>query len=252
MGCKEIRLLHADEIECRIASASEYGVSLVLYKDARVDQKILDETFTPFGWKRSHQMIEGNLYCTVEIWDQEKDQWIGKQDVGTESYTEKEKGQASDSFKRACVNWGIGRELYSAPFIWIPRELVALQKIKEKWITKDRFQVLSIGYNEKREITDLQIQNQQGKLVYSYCTGKKAEVKPARSRNSNDASTDVKHQLAAKALQERMDELQRELDRTGVSWQTVLKRYGLYTIDQMTEEQYRDAMAGHRKSRSVA
>ena len=60
MGCKEIRLLHADEIECRIASASEYGVSLVLYKDARVDQKILDETFTPFGWKRSHQMIEGN------------------------------------------------------------------------------------------------------------------------------------------------------------------------------------------------
>ena len=122
----------------------------------------------------------------------------------------------------------------------------------EKWITKDRFQVLSIGYNEKREITDLQIQNQQGKLVYSYCTGKKAEVKPARSRNSNDASTDVKHQLAAKALQERMDELQRELDRTGVSWQTVLKRYGLYTIDQMTEEQYRDAMAGLRKSRSVA
>ena len=95
-----IRLMNADEIECRIASASEYGVSLVLYKDARVDQKILDETFTPFGWKRSHQMIEGNLYCTVEIWDQEKDQWIGKQDVGTESYTEKEKGQASDSFKR--------------------------------------------------------------------------------------------------------------------------------------------------------
>lgn len=252
MGYKEIRLLYADEIECRVASASENGVSLVLYKDARVDQKILDETFTPFGWKRSHQMIEGNLYCTVEVWDQEKGQWIGKQDVGTESYSEKEKGQASDSFKRACVNWGIGRELYSAPFIWIPRELVALQKIKEKWITKDRFQVLSISYNEKREITDLQIQNQQGKLVYSNCTGKKAEVKPARSRNAKGTSADVKHQLAAKAMQERMDELQRELDRTGVSLQSVLQRYGLYTIDQMTEEQYRNAMAGLRKSRSVA
>ena len=79
-------------------------MSLLLFKDARVDQKILDETFTPFGWKRSHQMIDGNLYCTVEVWDEGKGQWIGKQDVGTVSHTEKEKGQASDSFKRACFN----------------------------------------------------------------------------------------------------------------------------------------------------
>ena len=113
---KEIRLLEADEIECRVATINEKGVSLLLFKDARVDQKILDETFTPFGWSRSHQTIEGNLYCTVEIWDEDKLQWVGKQDVGTMSYSEKEKGQASDSFKRACFNWGIGRELYTAPF----------------------------------------------------------------------------------------------------------------------------------------
>ena len=93
-----IRLLRADEIECRIATINEKGLSLLLFKDARVDQKILDETFTPFGWKRSHQMIDGNLYCTVEVWDEGKGQWIGKQDVGTVSHTEKEKGQASDSF----------------------------------------------------------------------------------------------------------------------------------------------------------
>ena len=99
-----IRLLRADEIECRIATINEKGLSLLLFKDARVDQKILDETFTPFGWKRSHQMIDGNLYCTVEVWDEGKGQWIGKQDVGTVSHTEKEKGQASDSFKRACFN----------------------------------------------------------------------------------------------------------------------------------------------------
>ena len=102
-----IRLLRADEIECRVSTINGNGLSLLLFKDARVDQKILDETFSPFGWKRSHQSIDGNLYCTVEVWDSEKKQWIAKQDVGVMSHSEKEKGQASDSFKRACFNWGI-------------------------------------------------------------------------------------------------------------------------------------------------
>ena len=97
----EIRLLRADEIECRIGTISDKGLSLLLYKDARADMKILDETFGILGWKRTHQSIDGNLYCTVEIWNAEKKEWISKQDVGTVSYTEKEKGQASDSFKRA-------------------------------------------------------------------------------------------------------------------------------------------------------
>ena len=123
-----IRLLKAEEIECRISTISEKGLSLLLFKDARVDQKILDEIFTPYGWKRSHQSIDGNLYCTVEIWDKEKQQWIAKQDVGTTSYAEKEKGQASDSFKRACFNIGIGRELYTAPFIWIPAVHANIQR----------------------------------------------------------------------------------------------------------------------------
>lgn len=99
-----IRLLRADEIECRVSTINGNGLSLLLFKDARVDQKILDETFTPFGWKRSHQSIDGNLYCTVEVWDGKKGQWIAKQDVGAMSHSEKEKGQASDSFKRACFN----------------------------------------------------------------------------------------------------------------------------------------------------
>lgn len=126
----EIRLLSADEIECRIAVINEKGLSLLLYKDARVDQKILDETFGMFGWKRSHQSIEGNLYCTVEIRDRETGEWIAKQDVGTTGYAEKEKSQASDSFKRACFNWGIGREHYSAPFIWIPASKIQIPKGK--------------------------------------------------------------------------------------------------------------------------
>lgn len=108
------RRLRADEIDCRIASISDKGLSLLLYKDARVDQNILDETVKPLNWKRSHQSIDGRLYCTVSIRNDETGEWIDKQDVGVESYTEKEKGQASDSFKRACFNWGIGRELYTA------------------------------------------------------------------------------------------------------------------------------------------
>lgn len=99
-----IRLLRADEIECRVATVNEKGVSVLLYKDARVDQKILDEVFGAFAWKRTHQSIDGNLYCTVEIFDKENQIWVAKQDVGTTGYTEKEKSQASDSFKRACFN----------------------------------------------------------------------------------------------------------------------------------------------------
>lgn len=252
MAYKEIRLLHADEIECRVAMVMDTGVSLLLYKDARVDQRILDETFTTFGWKRSHQVIDGNLYCTVEVWDAEKSQWIGKQDVGKESYAEKEKGQASDSFKRACVNWGIGRELYSAPFIWVPVEKVHIQKIKEKYVTKDRFQVTDINYNDKREIIGLQIQNQRGEIIYSYYAGKKKEEVKSRSKQASGNSVEVKTKLAEKAMQNRMDELQKELDRTGVSWQTVLQRYGLSDINQMTSDQYRNAMASLKKSRSAA
>lgn len=111
------RNLKADEIDCRIATISEKGLSLLLYKDARCDMNILDETVGNLNWQRSH--TRDNANCIVSIWDNEKKQWISKEDTGTESYTEKEKGLASDSFKRACFNWGIGRELYTSPFIWI-------------------------------------------------------------------------------------------------------------------------------------
>lgn len=121
------RRLRADEIEIRAAQiaqnkAGAVYASLLLYKDARVDQRLLDETYGPMNWQRSHEIIDGNLYCTVSVWDDKKSIWVSKQDVGTESNTEKEKGQASDSFKRACFNWGIGRELYTAPSIYIKLE----------------------------------------------------------------------------------------------------------------------------------
>lgn len=166
-----IRLLKADEIECRVAVIKESGLSLLLYKDARVDQKILDETFGIFGWKRSHQCIDGNLYCTVEIYDKESGEWVAKQDVGTTGYTEKEKSQASDSFKRACFNWGIGRELYTAPFIWISAGKAEImykedQNKVKRFYCNDRFTVSSISYNDSREISSLVVVNEKGETVY--------------------------------------------------------------------------------------
>lgn len=143
------RDLRADEIECRVAQAKATGVSLLLYKDARCDQNILDETVGSFNWQRQHTRENAN--CIVSIWDEKKQQWISKEDTGTESNTEKEKGLASDSFKRACFNWGIGRELYTAPFIWIkPEDCTALKQNGDRWQCYDSFFVEKIAIENKR------------------------------------------------------------------------------------------------------
>lgn len=114
----KFRDLRADEIECRIGTVKEgKGVSLLLYKDARCDQIILDETVGAMNWQKHYSRDNAN--CIISIWDEDKKQWIEKEDTGTESKTEAEKGLASDSQKRSGFAWGIGRELYSAPFIWI-------------------------------------------------------------------------------------------------------------------------------------
>lgn len=155
------RDLREDEIECRVSTINGKGCALLLYKDARCDMNILDETLGVTGWKRHHEVINGNLFCTVEVYDEEKNEWISKQDVGKESYAEKEKGQASDSFKRACFNLGIGRELYTAPFIWISAKdgNVTLTNAKNgKIATYDKFVVEQIII-ENKKIVALSIRN---------------------------------------------------------------------------------------------
>jgi hypothetical protein len=160
------RLLKANEIEARVATVSEKGCSLLLYKDARCDMNILDETVGSMNWMRSH--TRDNANCIVSIWDEKKNQWISKEDTGTESFTEKEKGLASDSFKRACFNWGIGRELYTAPFIWVSADKVTLSQKNGKYTTYDKFVVEAIRYDDKRQISALSIKNQAGKRVYIF------------------------------------------------------------------------------------
>jgi hypothetical protein len=164
---KRFRELEASEIDCRIATVSEKGISLLLYKDARCDMNILDETVGPLNWQRSHSRDNAN--CTVSIFDKDKNAWVSKEDTGTESYTEKEKGLASDSFKRACFNWGIGRELYTAPFIWIGSDDCKLVNKNGKQTCYDKFKVEYIEYDENRVISFLTIANiSLKKRVFTY------------------------------------------------------------------------------------
>lgn len=229
---KEIRLLRAEEIECRVGTINENGLSLLLYKDARADMRVLDETFGCLGWKRSHQLIDGSLYCTVEVWDEEKKQWIGKQDVGTVGYTEQEKSRASDSFKRSCVSVGIGRELYSAPFIWLSSQKCKVERKGDKFVTKDKFKVRDIFYNENREITGLVIVNQAGAVVY--------EMRVFKSSRESGGGPIKLEQIQA---------LELELARTGVTLEAVLSRYHITQIAEMTPEIYQSAMNSLRKTK---
>ena len=161
----KFRDLRADEIDCRIAMVKQSGLSLLLYKDARCDMNILDETVGAFNWQRSH--TRDNANCIVSIYDEDKKQWISKEDTGTESNTEKEKGLASDSFKRACFNWGIGRELYTAPSIWIDASCCNLTNGK----CYDKFAVADIKIEDKK-IVYLKIVNTSKKGAVVFETGK--------------------------------------------------------------------------------
>ena len=235
-----IRLLRADEIECRIATINENGLSLLLYKDARVDQRILDETFTIFGWKRSHQSIEGNLYCTVEVLNKETNEWIAKQDVGTTSYSEKEKGQASDSFKRACFNIGIGRELYTAPFIWVAASKITIQKKGERYICKENFIVKEIKYNNEREIIGLIIATDKGKVVYELKASSQKAEKEIKGTIEDKEDQISKMQLEA---------LDAELKRTGVKMEVVKERYHFEEPERMSKEVYEKVLQALAKTK---
>ena len=192
----KFRNLYAEEIECRVQQCTEKGLSLLLYKDARCDMSILDETVGAENWQREHYECKGNLFCRVGIFCDNQNfektvkenicgdgydaisraksivdavhqgQWIWKSDCGTESNTEKEKGEASDSFKRACVNWGIGKELYTAPFIWVNSADCNIYDTGRKdkynkpiYGCKDKFYVEKIAISESKKITGLAIKN---------------------------------------------------------------------------------------------
>ena len=218
------RALRADEVECRIGTVKKPeegkkgGVSLLLYKDARCDMNVLDETVGEMNWQKHYS--RDNRNCTVSIWDPEKSQWISKEDTGTESNTEAEKGLASDSFKRACFNWGIGRELYTAPFIWITGA--------GKY---DRFYVKALQVEDKR-ITGLVICacDQYGKktdtVAFAYPKGWRPEEMPAEEAEEEPA------ELGTVDPEDKIDAthwkaLQAEIKKHGLAVKAVLNYFGI-------------------------
>ena len=240
------RTLRADEIDCRIAQIKENalthkkGLSLLLYKDARCDQNILDEVVGPFNWKREH--TRDNRNCVVSIWDSEKSQWVSKEDTGTESNTEREKGLASDSFKRACFNWGIGRELYTAPFVWIDEKDCTIKEVRGKLACYDRFTVKGIGYTDG-VITGLEIKNQAtGKVCYKW--GEINEEAPEKPEQPDDEPPETKINQDAPGSVNVTDKLPEASQKAG---STVAEVFGFNMNEFMERFEITDSQEALKK-----
>lgn len=228
---KEIRTLNKDEIEVRVAQIDKNWLTLLLYKNARVDMDVLDETFGCMNWKREH--TRDNANCIVSIWDQDKHEWVSKEDTGTESFSEAEKGLASDSFKRACVNIGIGRELYSAPSIFVlPRKDMVkkgkdgefYQNDKGKYETKTRFYVDYITYDNNRKIENLIIRDNCGNSRFEKLT-KETEKK---------LNTQF---MKLKKMIEKAEEIDKDFDR-----EKFYEYFGVTNDSQLNLDQRAEAM----------
>ena len=223
----KFRDLKAEEVECRISMVKANGVSLLLYKDARCDMKILDETVGPENWQRDHKELKGNIYAGISIWDDIKNQWITKWDAGAESYTEKEKGEASDSFKRAGFNWGIGRELYTSPFIWIPSGKCNITDSNGKKACFDRFEVSKIVI-ENKEIIELEILNKNTGVICFEWSKKGSKIEEPIK---DELVTDTEAKVIYKAL----------LNKLGTNTEVVNylnKKYGLDNTSKLLKSQY--------------
>lgn len=177
-----MRALRPDEIEVRVGQIFEKGVSMLLYKNARTDMQILDETYGAMNWQKDYKEIKGNLYCGIGVWDADKAQWVWKWDCGTESNTEKEKGEASDAQKRSAVNWQVGRELYTSPFIFLPVATVPIGNGKYRLNNPRELNGIYVSkinteeVNGKLKITELELsQKAQGRamVVYKWKEGDK-------------------------------------------------------------------------------
>lgn len=182
----DMPLLKAEQIEVKVAQVTRKGAGLLLYKTARTDMDILDEVFGAENWQNDYQEIKGNLYCGIAVRD-ENGEWIWKWDCGTESRADKDgnekKGEASDAFKRAGFRWGIGRELYTAPFVFWNTTTVKSERGYGYELSEDdrytRFKVSEIGYDENRRINRLSVTTADGTMIFHYPRGTAKASKPA-------------------------------------------------------------------------
>lgn len=250
----EFRKLYASEIECRVQQVTEKGASLLLYKDARVDQRLLDEAVGPLNWQRKH--TRDNANCIVEIWDDTKKQWIAKEDTGTESNTEAEKGLASDSFKRACFNWGIGRELYTAPFIWINSENMNITpagtdpKGKPRFITYDKFDVANIGYDQEGNISFLVIRNRKTKKVVFQAGTAQETPKPAQ-QTPVPSESEMQNIAKEKIDTTKVAALTAAASNNGVPIDKILRLYKVSALTELTEKQFANINANWERIKTA-
>jgi hypothetical protein len=184
MNLKELsRPLEISDVDFRVQSINNAGYATILaYKDARVDMNRLDEVMGPLGWQRDYTLIDGKLFCGVGIYDKENNQWVWKWDVGTESNTESEKGQASDAFKRACFNLGIGRELYDYPIISV--KLNANEWTKDGGRPKQTYELKIKDWRWYSEFTDgrisfLAAKDQNGTVRFKWGAMKPKQEEPS-------------------------------------------------------------------------
>lgn len=180
----------------------------LLYKTARTDMALLDETVGPMSWQSDYRVINDNLYAGIGIHSAELG-WIWKWDCGVESREDgdgnEKKGEASDAFKRAGFKWGIGRELYTAPFIWISSDVVPTVQMGNNWKLKNAFakySVSKIGYNEKREIIMLEIVDDKGRTVYTHGSKTPVKVAPMAEQTNEDV---INNQLKPLSEQAKRD-----------------------------------------------
>lgn len=186
MSAIEFRPLRAEDVEVRVGRCSEKMLTLLLYKDARCDARLLDETIGPENWQCDYWSIDGKLFCKVGI--RFKDgEWVWKSDTGTPSNMESQKGEASDAFKRACFKWGIGRELYSAPEVKVFSDSCTIKQGNNgKWQCYDDFRVTEMEVADG-QITKLQICNMSRKGLVVY--GPKGT--PQKAEKADEPANDV-------------------------------------------------------------
>lgn len=197
------RTLYPHEIDVRVQQVANIGSKvkavLLLYKNARVDMDLLDEHFGCLGWQREHNFKDGKNYCKVSVYDKDHSIWVSKEDVGVESNTEETKGEASDAFKRACVNLGIGRELYSAPQILVE---LGSKEYYEDGVTKNgktkyrtntwlKFRVSAIHYNDERSIIGLSIADNNGNIRFTLGAQQNATPQQAQAPKRKSLNVDI-------------------------------------------------------------
>lgn len=239
---KTPRALLPDEISCRVQQVTDNkGAIILLYKDARVDMNILDETYGPMNWKREHQTIDGNLYCTISVWDEAKGQWVSKQDVGVESYTEATKGEASDAFKRAGFNWAIGRELYTGPFIFVQLQegewSINPRTNKPQATFRFGLSVKEITYTEDRVIKTLVLVDKNGTERFIYGKGKykPAEIEEPKPQVKPPTKVTV---IQPEELRKRNSELKQLLEDKGKTREEYNAIAGDRTVGAMSPDEY--------------